>query len=596
MTAAASATKPSTSVVAASEESVGTEGFRAIDRMSDVFVAQFTAGFSPASLALSFFDWSIHLAAAPGKRAELVDKAARKTNRLLGYLAAASTHPDTPPCIEPLPGDYRFAAEGWKKQPYAAFAQAFLLNQQWWHNVTHEVPGVSPHHEHVIAFVARQLLDMFSPSNHPLTNPEVVEKAIETGGANFIQGWRNFQEDAVRTVTNQPPVGADGFIPGKDVAVTPGKVVYRNHLIELIQYAPTTDKVQAEPILIIPAWIMKYYILDLSPENSLVRYLVGQGHTVFCVSWRNPDAADGDLTMDDYRRMGVMAALDAVGAIVPDRKIHATGYCLGGTLLAIAAAAMGRAGDDRLASVTLFAAQIDFTEPGELALFIDHSEMHFLDSIMWNRGYLSADQMAGAFQLLRTNDLVWSRHVREYLMGERTPMTDLMAWNADSTRMPHRMHSEYLRRLYLGNELAAGHFMVDGRPAVPQNIRAPMFVVGTERDHVAPWRSVYKVHQLTDTDVTFVLTSGGHNAGIVSDPGHPRNHFRVATKRVVDLDLGPEEWLLAAERKDGSWRIEWTQWLGAHSSSQSVPPPGMGAADKGYPPIEDAPGTYVLQR
>lgn len=596
MTAAASAAKPSTSVVAAGEESVGTEEFRAIDRMSDVLVAQFTAGFSPASLALAFFDWSIHLAAAPGKRAELVNKAARKTGRLLGYLAAASTRSDTPPCIEPLPGDYRFAAEGWKKQPYAAFAQAFLLNQQWWHNVTHEVPGVTPHHEHVVSFLARQLLDTFSPSNNPLTNPEVVAKAFETGGANFIQGWRNFVEDATRTATNKPPVGTDGFIPGKDVAVTPGKVVYRNHLIELIQYAPTTDKVRAEPILILPAWIMKYYILDLSPENSLVRYLVENGHTVFCVSWRNPDAADRDLTMDDYRRMGVMAALDAVGAIVPDRKIHATGYCLGGTLLAIAAAAMGRAGDDRLASVTLFAAQIDFTEPGELALFIDHSEMHFLDSMMWNRGYLSADQMAEAFHLLRTNDLIWSRHVREYLMGERAPMIDLMAWNADSTRMPYRTHSEYLRRLYLDNELAAGRFMVDGHPAVPQNIRTPLFVVGTERDHVAPWRSVYKVHQLTDTDVTFVLTSGGHNAGIVSEPGHPRRRFRVATKHVADLDLGPEEWLLAAERKDGSWWIEWTQWLGAHSSSESVPPPGMGAPDKGYPPIEDAPGTYVLQR
>lgn len=596
MTAAASAPKPLTAVAASGEESVGSEGFSAIDRMSDVVVAQVTAGFSPASLALAFFDWSIHLAAAPGKRAELVSKAERKAARFLGYLAAASSHSDTPPCIEPLPGDYRFAAEGWKKQPYAAFAQAFLLNQQWWHNVTHEVPGVTPHHEHVVSFVTRQLLDLFSPSNHPLTNPEVVAKAFETGGANFIQGWRNFVDDATRTAANQPPVGTDGFIPGKDVAVTPGKVVYRNHLIELIQYAPTTDKVRAEPVLIVPAWIMKYYILDLSPGNSLVRYLVENGHTVFCVSWRNPDAADRDLTMDDYRRMGVMAALDAVNAIVPDRKIHATGYCLGGTLLTIAAAAMGRAGDDRLASVTLLAAQIDFTEPGELALFIDHSQMHFLNSMMWNRGYLSADQMAGAFQLLRTNDLIWSRHVREYLMGERAPMIDLMAWNADSTRMPYRMHSEYLRRLYLDNELVAGRFMVDGRPAVPQNIRAPMFVVGTEHDHVAPWRSVYKVHQLTDTDVTFVLTSGGHNAGIVSEPGHPRRRFRVATKRVADFDLGPEEWLLAAERKDGSWWIEWTQWLGAHSSPETVPPPSMGASDEGYPPIEDAPGSYVLRR
>lgn len=577
------------------ETNLGAEGFRAIDRVSDALVAQYTGGFSPASLALAFLDWSAHLASAPGKRAELLDKAMRKTTKLCAHLLAAGKG-DAPSCIEPLPGDDRFTAPAWQQPPYSLWAQAFLLNQQWWHNVTHEVPGVTPHHEHVVSFVARQLLDMFSPSNHPLTNPEVVAKAIETGGANFVQGWRNWFEDATRAVTNQPAAGTESFTPGEAVATTTGKVVYRNHLIELIQYSPATESVRAEPILIVPAWIMKYYILDLSPENSLIRYLVANGHTVFCMSWRNPGACDRNLTMDDYRRMGIMAALDAVGTIVPIAKIHATGYCLGGTLLAIAAAAMGRAGDDRLASVTLLAAQIDFTEPGELALFIDHSEMHFLDSVMWNRGYLSADQMAGAFQLLRTNDLVWSRHIREYLMGERAPMIDLMAWNADSTRMPYRMHSEYLHRLYLDNELATGRFMVDGRPAAPQNIRVPMFVVGTERDHVAPWRSVYKVHQLTDTDVTFVLTSGGHNAGIVSEPGHPRRRFRVATTRVADLDLSPDEWLLTAEQKDGSWWIEWTQWLGLHSSREQVPAPEIGAPGKGYPSLADAPGTYVFQR
>jgi polyhydroxyalkanoate synthase len=378
--------------------------------------------------------------------------------------------------------------------------------------------------------------------------------------------------------------------------VTPGKVVYRNHLIELIQYAPATETVQAEPVLIVPAWIMKYYILDLSPQNSLVRYLVGQGHTVFCISWRNPSAEDRDLTMDDYRQSGVMAAIEAVNTIVPGRKIHAAGYCLGGTLLSIAAAGMARAGDERLSSVTLFAAQTDFTEPGELALFIDPSQMHFLGSMMWNRGYLSADQMAGAFSLLRTNDLIWSRLVHDYLMGERTPMVDLMAWNADSTRMPYRMHAEYLQRLYLDNELAAGRFMVDGRPAALQNIRAPMFVVGTERDHVAPWRSVYKIHYLTDTDVTFVLTSGGHNAGIVSEPGHGRRHFRIALKRTTDACLGPEEWAAATVPKDGSWWVDWVHWLVSHSTTERVLPPTMGAAAAGYAPREDAPGTYVFQR
>jgi len=577
------------------DESVGSETFRAIDRMREAATAQWTAGLSPASLALAFFDWSIHLASAPGKRLELLDKAMRKTGRLLAHCMTAAANPETPPCIEPLPGDHRFRAKEWQERPYNFLAQAFLLHQQWWHNVTHEVPGVTLHHEDVVSFVTRQFLDLLSPSNFPFSNPEVIKRASETGGANFIRGLQNWVEDARRIAAGKPPVGSENFQVGRDVAVTPGKVVYRNHLAELIQYAPTTEKVVAEPVLIVPAWIMKYYILDLSPQNSLIRYLVGQGHTVFCLSWRNPNAEDRDLTLDDYRSC-VMAALAAINTIVPGHKIHATGYCLGGTLLAIAAAAMGRVGDDRLATVTLLAAQTDFTEPGELALFIDHSQVHFLDSMMWNRGYLSADQMAGAFQLLRSNDLVWSRAVRDYLMGERSQMTDLMAWNADSTRMPYRMHADYLRRLYLDNQLAAGSFMTDGRAAALQNIHVSMFVVGTERDHVAPWRSVYTIHYHTDTDITFALAGGGHNTGIVSEPGQPGQHYRIAMKRISDPCLDPDEWAAAAAAKDGSWWEAWADWLASHSAPERVSPPPIGAAAKEYPPIEDAPGTYVFQR
>ena len=577
-------------------DALGLEAFQAIDRMREALVGQMTGGLSPAALALACFDWSLHLAAAPGKRMELAYKAGRKATRLATYLAAALADPETPPCIEPLPGDNRFSADAWRSQPYSFWAQSFLLQQQWWHNVTHEVPGVSRHHEAVVSFAARQMLDMFAPSNNPFTNPEVIARAQETGGANFVEGFRNWIDDVGRQVSGRPPVGTENFVVGRDVAVTPGKVVYRNRLIELIQYAPTTETVHPEPILIVPAWIMKYYILDLSPANSLIRYLVGQGHTVFCISWLNPTAADRALTMEDYRRDGVMAALDAVRAIVPERKIHAAGYCLGGTLLSIAAAAMARAGDESLASLTLLAAQTDFTEPGELALFIDPSQLHFLESMMWNRGYLSADQMAGAFQLLRSNDLVWSRLVHDYLMGERTPLFDIMAWNADSTRMPYTMHADYLRRLYLDNELASGRFMVEGHPAALQNIRQPVFAVGTERDHVAPWRSVYKIHQLTDGELTFVLTSGGHNAGIVSEPGRPRRHFSIAVKRHGDLCLSPDEWLAAAPRREGSWWPAWAEWLAARSSSPMVPPPELGNPGAGFAPLGDAPGTYVLQR
>ncbi len=592
MPASGAAAKP----IARPEQSLGLEAFRSMDRMKEALLAHATGGLSPAALALAYFDWSIHLAAAQGKSLELVWKGARKSARFGAHLLAASPGAETPSCIEPLPGDNRFTADVWHKPPFCFLAQGFLLQQQWWHNATHEVPGVSPHHEDVVSFAARQLLDVFSPSNNPFTNPEVIERTLQTGGANLVQGYQNWLQDVSRVVSGQPPVGTERFVPGRDVAVTPGKVVYRNHLIELIQYAPASEAVLAEPVLIVPAWIMKFYILDLSPQNSLVRFLVEKGHTVFCISWRNPTADDRDIAFDDYRRLGVMAALDAIDAIVPGRKVHAAGYCLGGTLLSIAAAAMARVRDDRLASVTLLAAQADFTEPGELALFIDHSQMHFLESMMWNRGYLSDDQMAGAFQLLRSNDLVWSRLVRDYLMGERTPMVDLMAWNADSTRMPYRMHAEYLQRLYLDNELAAGRYMVDGHPAAIQNIRQPMFVVGTERDHVAPWRSVYKIHYLADTDVTFVLTSGGHNAGIVSEPGHANRSFRVALKREGDPCLGADEWADAAARKAGSWWTEWADWLVAHSTPERSGPPSMGAPKNGLPSVCDAPGTYVLQK
>ena len=563
------------------------------DRIAHARVGRATAGLSPASLGAAYLDWAIHLAESPGKQGELWLKAWRKAHRLaLWSLNAANPQRDL--CIEPLAQDRRFDDPAWREWPFSLLFQAFLLGQQWWHNATTGVRGVSPHHEDVISFAARQWLDMFSPSNFIATNPVVLGETIRRTGANLFQGWLNLVEDLQRQLAGRRPAGTEKYRVGETVAVTPGKVVLRNRLIELIQYAPARESVHAEPILIVPAWIMKYYILDLSPENSLVRFLVERGHTVFMISWKNPQASDRDLGLDDYRRLGMMAALDAVSAIVPQRKIHAVGYCLGGTLLAIAAAALARDGDARLASMTLIAAQTDFEEPGELSLFIDEGQVAFLEDLMWEQGYLDTTQMAGAFQMLRSNDLIWSYRQQNYLLGRRPPISDLMAWNADATRMPYRMHSEYLRSLFLNNDLAEGRYRVDALPVALTDIRIPVFAVGTEWDHVAPWRSVYKINLLTDTDVTFLLTTGGHNAGIVAEPGQPGRRYRMTTRAHDDRYLDPDSWLEEAPQHEGSWWPAWQEWLAARSSGR-IAPPALGAGAGPYAPIGDAPGRYVLE-
>ena len=567
-----------------------------LNRATHASLAKATMGLSPASLLAAYSDWLIHLLLAPGKQIQLTEKAMRKLLRLQHYvLSSVMSGFDAEPCIAPLPQDRRFKSDAWARWPFSFFYQSHLLAQQWWHVATTGVPGVSKQHERVLEFTARQILDLFAPSNFLPTNPEILAKVQATGGRNLAQGYRNFLEDWKNLTGGKSPAGAEAFTPGENVAVTPGKVVYRNRLIELIQYAPTTDAVRPEPVLIVPAWIMKYYILDLSPHNSMIKHLVDQGFTVFAISWKNPDPTDRDLGLDDYRKLGVMEALSAIAAIAPGRKVHGVGYCLGGTLLSIAAAAESRNSHSPFQSLSLLAAQIDFEEPGELQLFIDESQLRFLEDLMWEQGFLDAGQMAGAFQLLRSNDLVWSRMMHEYLMGERPQMNDLMAWNADTTRMPYRMHSEYLRSLYLNNDLAEGRFVVDGRPITITDIRAPVFCVGTKSDHVAPWRSVYKWNRLSDTEVTFALTNGGHNAGIVSEPGHPRRRYQIATRRPHDLYIDPDSWAVENEPREGSWWTDWFRWLERRSGPPTAPP-SMGAASHGLKPLCNAPGSYIHQK
>jgi len=566
----------------------------ALDRALHACVAHLTQGISPPSIVSAYMDWWTHLAMSPGKQAELVAKAQRKAMRL-GLAAVRGASPrGGDPCIEPLPQDRRFAAPGWQRCPFNLAYQAFLLHQQWWHNATTGVEGVSAHHEQLVTFFTRQWLDMFSPSNFLWTNPEVQDETLRSGGANLLRGARNRFVDALQLVSGRPAAVTARFRPGRDVAVTPGKVVFRNHLIELIQYTPQTPTAYADPVLIVPSWIMRYYILDLSPGNSLVRYLVERGHTVFIVSWRNPDADDRDLGMDDYLASGVMAALDAVRAGLPRRKVQALGYCLGGTLLAIAAAAMARDGDERLKSLTLLASELDFTEPGELSLFIDESQLAFLDDLMSEKGYLDGRQMAGAFAMLNSRDLVWSRMESAYLMGRDLPVSDLIAWNADATRMPRRQHREYLHSLYLHNDLAEGRYRVGGRPVVLSDIRVPVFALGTQRDTVSPWRSVYKVHLLTDTEVTFCLTSGGHNVGVVNPPGPgPARSYQLARRRPQDRYVDPEAWLAGTPVHEGSWWPAWEGWLASHAG-RKVEPPAMGGQAGTAAHLKNAPGQYVL--
>ena len=563
-----------------------------IDRLLHAFIARFSAHVSPTSLILAFIDWVLHLQVSPSKQQELLTEMGNRWLRLGLYALSAPQvpgHAPCPPLVAPLPQDRRFDDPAWQQWPFNLYSQNFLLAQQWWHRATYGVRGVAPHHEDVVTFTVRQLLDMVAPSNFIPTNPVLLRHTLETGGANVAQGAGQLFADWLHYINGQRPPASDMFRPGREVAVTPGKVVLRNRLMELIQYEPATPQVHALPMLVVPAWIMKYYILDLSPENSLVRYLVGQGYTVFMISWKNPGAAERDFGMEDYRRLGPMAALAAIQDITGADKVNAVGYCLGGTLLAIAAAAMAREQDERLASMSLFAAQVDFKEPGELSLFIDESQVAMLEASMWQQGYLDTTQMAGAFQLLRSNDLIWSRLLNQYLLGQPDIQNDLMAWNADATRMPYRMHSEYLHRLFLENDLAEGAYLIDGVPVALTDIRAPIFSVGTLTDHVAPWRSAYKIHLLTDTEVTFLLTNGGHNAGVVSPPGKANRRYQISTRSHHAPYIDPETWLASMPAHEGSWWPAWQHWLSARSG-ELVAPPAMGQA------LCDAPGSYVLEK
>jgi len=555
-----------------------------VDTRTYAAVARACSGLSPLAPALALQDWIWHLGNSPGAQWAVL-------RTLLSWDDTVSQTP---------PDDPRFRHPAWNAWPLREARAHFLRWQAASQLAIGQVEGLSPHHRNMMAFLGRQWLDLLSPSTCPWIDPEVRQATLENGGWNLVEGGLRLRQDLLDLLAGHAPAASRAacaaYAVGRNIAVTPGKVVERTALFELIQYAPATASVHREPVLIVPSWILKYYVLDLSVQNSLVRYLVRQGHTVFAMSWRNPGADMGGLSLDDYLHSGLLHALSQASRRCGGAPVHAAGYCLGGTLLAIAAACLARRRHKGapLASATLIAAQTDFSQPGELGLFIDHSSVAYLKALMRQQGYLDGRQLAGVFQLLSARDLGWSRMTRGYLLGRPPRISDLMSWNADVTRVPYRMHGETLERLYLDNQLATGRYCVNGRPVALNDIRVPVFLVATERDHISPWRSVHAFHLLADTDVTFALASGGHNTGIVADPvaDAARHYYRLHHHAHGEPYVGPDEWLATHAPQAGMWWRAWHAWLARLSPGRRL------ARARRTPPAQlpDAPGAYVFEK
>ena len=494
------------------------------------------------------------------------------------------------PVIEPDPKDRRFKDSSWRDvEVFDFIKQSYLLSARYVQDVVGHVEGMDRKTAQKVDFYARQFTDAMSPSNFLLTNPEVLRKTAETGGQNLLRGLSNLLRDLERGhgKLSVKMTDTDAFKLGDNIGTSPGKVIYQNDLMQLIQYAPTTDTVLKRPLLVIPPWINKFYILDLRPNNSLVRYLVGQGHTVFMVSWVNPDERLAEKGFEDYQTEGIGDALDAIERATGERDINAVGYCLGGTLLASTLATMARTGDDRIKSATFFVTMMDFAEAGELGVFIDEEQLKHLEEKMNRRGFLDGSEMAGTFNMLRANDLIWSFVVNNYLLGNEPFPFDLLYWNSDATRMPARMHSFYLRNMYQANKLKdPDGITLNGVPVDLSRVTAPTYFLSTREDHIAPWRSTYRGTQLLGGRNRFVLAASGHIAGVVNPPGTGKYSHWVNP----ELPDDPEEWLKGATEMAGSWWPDWHRWATA-LAPETAParPPGAGQLAA----LEDSPGSYV---
>lgn len=494
------------------------------------------------------------------------------------------------PVITEDKGDRRFKHEDWDQQPtFNAIKQSYLLASKWLRDQVQGVEGLDEHTAEKVEFFTERYLEAMSPTNFAATNPAVIEKVVETKGANLVHGLKNMLEDleAGKGELRIRMTDTSAFKLGENVATTPGKVVFQNRMFQLIQYMPSTDKVLKRPLLVVPPWINKYYIMDLQPKNSLLKWLVDQGHSVFVVSWVNPDSSYADTTFDDYVTQGVMAAVDAVEQATGESEINMIGYCIGGSLLATSLAYMKEKGDERVKSATFFTTMIDFAKPGELGVFIDEEQICGLEKRMEETGYLDGSQMAGAFNLMRANDLIWSFYINNYLLGNDPRPFDLLYWNSDSTRMPAKMHAWYLRNFYLENNLCKpGGVTIDGVPIDISKVDIPVCFVSAVEDHIAPWRSTYSGAQLFSGDVRFILGGSGHIAGIINPPAAGKYNYRVTD----DLPEDPESWAKEAEVVEGSWWPEWDRWVKALANDKvAARTPG----DRGMPILEDAPGSYV---
>ena len=549
----------------------------------------------PLRLTQTFMDFTAKMLADPNRLVQAQVALWQQYMKLWQATAQRMMGQPAEPVAEPARGDKRFNDPAWKDEVvFDYLKQSYLLTARWLQGTIKQVEGVDDKTAKKVDFYTRQFIDAVSPSNFALTNPQVVKATVESKGENLLKGLQNLLADLERGKGQLAirQTDMDAFKVGVNIATTPGKVVYQNEIMQLIQYAPATEEVYEVPLLIVPPWINKFYILDLKPENSFIKWATEQGYTVFVISWVNPDEQLAKMVFEDYMKLGPLAALDAIAKATGQPKVSAIGYCIGGTLMAATLAYMAARNDDRIVACTFFTAQVDFSEPGELGVFIDEDQLASIEEMMSKKGYLEGSEMATTFNMLRANDLIWSFVVNNYLMGKDPFPFDLLYWNADATRMPAAMHSYYLRNMYQQNLLCQpGGIVLDNVPIDLRQVKIPVYIQAGKEDHIAPSRSVYKATQIYGGPARFMLAGSGHIAGVVNPPRNKKyQHW------LNETDKNPPtlaEWQEGAKEFPGSWWHDWDKWLSALSGPKV---PARVPGDGGLPAIEDAPGSYVKVR